>query len=333
MTELFPGAGPEPVVIAEIGGNHGGDYGLAVKMVDAAAEAGAQAVKFQTYLTEELVAPTHESYDAFAGEALSFEQFTALATHCRERNVVFLSTPFGIDSADFLEGMSVPAFKIASGDLTYHQLLRHIAAKGRPAMLSTGAANWDQIDRAVSEFLGITNEPSQLILMHCTAAYPAADAEANLLLIPELRQRYRCPVGFSDHTLGIGISMAAVALGAQIVEKHFTIDQTLPGGDNDISILPAELGELVVQVKRISSALGSDVREPTPSERELIPIMRRSLVVRRRVDAGAQLDREDLSIVRPGGGLAPGLLDAVIGRRTSRSLEPGDLLSEDDLDP
>lgn len=315
-------------VIAEIGGNHSGDCSLAKRMVDAAADVGAWAVKFQTYEVEELVASNSEYYEAFSEEALSFEQFSELALYCQERKIVFLSTPFGKKSADFLETLDVPAFKIASGDLTYLPFLRHIGAKGRPVLLSTGASSWTEIDRAVQVLVA---ENCPFTLLHCTSSYPAKDAEINLRVIEELRRRYACSVGFSDHSLGIEIAMAAMAMGAGIIEKHFTVDRSLPGGDNDISILPNELRSLIDAGQRISIAMGNGERQLTGDEIQLQPIMRRSLVAARSMPAGYVLNREDISIVRPGTGIDPSAFEDVIGRPLGTAVGAGDVLQWDSL--
>ena len=316
-------------VIAEIGGNHAGDLGLAKRMVEAAAVAGAWAVKFQTYKTEEFVSPTSEYYEAFAAEALSFVEFEELAEHCRKLGVVFLSTPFGKESADFLELLKVPAFKIASGDLTHLPFLAYVAEKGRPMLLSTGASEWEEIDSAVEI---LREAQTEILLMHCTASYPAKDGEANLRVLPEMIRRYSMPVGFSDHTLGIEIALGAVALGAVVVEKHFTIDQDLPGGDNDISIMPDELSSLVSQGRRIALALGSGDRKLTDGEKILQPIMRRSLVASRALDAGHMLKKDDLLTVRPGTGLEPCEIENAVGKTINCGLEAGQVLTRDMLD-
>lgn len=327
ISELFAEA-PFPV-IAEVGGNHGGDVELARRMVDAAADAGAWAVKFQTYKTEELVAPSSEYFAAFASELLNFAEFEDLAHYCQQRGIVFLSTPFGQESADLLEKLDVSAFKIASGDLTHRSLLRYIGEKGRPILLSTGASEWGDIDRSVEVLKAVDSE---FLLMHCTASYPAEDGEINLRVLPELARRYTCPVGFSDHSLGIDIALGAIALGAIVVEKHFTIDRQLPGGDNDISILPQELRNLVERGTRIASALGHQERSLTPAEHELQPIMRRSLVTARSMSAGNVIERSDLIIVRPGTGIEPDNVDRVVGSLLQRSVESGQVLTWDMLE-
>ncbi len=326
ISELFAAAPFH--VIAEVGGNHGGDVELARRMVDAAADAGAWAVKFQTYKTEELVAPSSEYFAAFASEALSFAEFEDLARHCQQRGVVFLSTPFGQQSADFLEKLDVPAFKIASGDITHRSLLRYIGEKGRPILLSTGASEWGDIDRSV-DVLNATG--SEFLLMHCTASYPTVDGEINLRVLPELARRYTCPVGFSDHSLGVEIALGAVALGAIVVEKHFTIDRDLPGGDNDISILSEELRTLVEQGTRITAAMGQKERSLTPAEKELQPIMRRSLVAAHSLSAGDVIERRNLIIVRPGTGIEPDAVDKVVGRPLQCEVEAGQVLTWDML--
>jgi N,N'-diacetyllegionaminate synthase len=326
MPELFSESGATLKIIAEIGGNHGGDLALAKRMVDAAAETSAWAAKFQTYKTEELVAPQSEYFEAFAGEALSFAEFEELAAHCRQKGIVFLSTPFGEESVDLLERLDVPAYKIASGDLTHLPFLRYVAAKQRPILLSTGASEWVDIAQAVDVLHGAGNE---FVLLHCTASYPAADGEANLRVLPELARRYARPVGFSDHTLGIEIALGAVALGAVVVEKHFTIDRELPGGDNDISILPEELRALVDQGGRIATALGSGDRKLTPGERELQSIMRRSLVTARSLPAGHAIERGDLLVVRPGTGIAPNGIERVVGKALKQAVDAGEVLTWD----
>lgn len=325
---LFPEDGP--LIIAEIGGNHGGDLALAKKMVDAAIDAGGRVVKFQTYRVEAFVSPQSEAYGEFGPEALSYDQFRELATYCARHGATFLSTPFDLESADFLEELDVPAFKIASGDLTFLPLLRHVAKKGRPIILSTGAATWDEIDRAVDAIRSTSN--ATLTLLHCTAAYPAPDAEANLRVIPRLRKRYGTRVGFSDHTVGVDIALAAVALGAQVVEKHFTIDRSLPGGDNEMSILPHELSRLVEASRRIWCALGDSERRRTPSEEQLLPNLRRSLAINREMTMGEEILEEDLIAIRPGTGIPPFQMDRVVGRRLSRSVEAFHIIGFGDLE-
>jgi sialic acid synthase SpsE len=223
----------------------------------------------------------------------------------------------------------VPAFKIASGDLTNRPFLRYVAAKDRPVLLSTGASTWDEIDAAVETIREAST--AGLLLLHCTAAYPASDEEANLQVIPAMAERYGCPVGFSDHTAGVEITLAAVALGAVVLEKHFTIDRSLPGGDNGISILPGELRTLVEGSRRVLASLGCPERQVTSSERTLLNAIRRSVAVRRNLEAGESLSPADLFELRPGTGIPASALEEVTGRTARLPLHAGQILHRDDL--
>lgn len=308
-----------PIFIAEIGGNHNGNVVLAQKMIDAAISSGAQIIKFQTYTMSDFVAKSHISYNVFAQENLTYEEFASLANYCKQKNVIFLSTPFDEKSADFLDNLGVPAFKIASGDLTHLKLIRHIAKKDKPIFLSTGASTWEMVDEAVNSITSITN--SSLTLLHCVAAYPAPDSETNLSLIKELQNRYGKTTGFSDHSLGIDVSLAAITLGAQIIEKHFTIDRSLPGGDNDISILPNELRQMIESANRITLALGSSERTPTASEIEIQTLIRRGLIVIKNLKSGDVLSLDDISAIRPETSIPANKIDQVIGKSINKDLK------------
>lgn len=313
-----------PIVIAEIGGNHGGDLDLAKVMVDAAAGAGAKFVKFQTYLAERLISPNEPACAEFEREMLSFDEFHELSEHCRLKGIVFLSTPFDEESADFLDKLGVPAFKIASGDITHVPLLQHVAGKQKPILLSTGASTWAEMDTVVRIIRNDFNV--ELVLLHCIAAYPTPDNEANLRIIPEMAARYGLPVGFSDHTIGIDVALGAVALGACVIEKHFTVDQTLPGGDNDISILPDELARLIEGSRRISTARGLVKRQLTSSEVELRPLIRRSLVAKHDLNPGHVISEDDVLVIRPGTGTPPSEIDNVVGRVVKQSVRAFEML-------
>jgi len=317
LRDAFGVAAP-PLVVAEIGGNHDGRLDRALEMVDAAKAAGADAVKFQTYVTDRFVSRSHRSYQEFAREALSFDDFQNVARHCGDNGIAFFSTPFDEDSADFLESLDVPAFKIASGDLTHLPLIEHVARKGRPILLSTGAATWAEVDVAVKTVQDVA--AAELVLLYCVAAYPAPDAEIGLHAIAALQRRYGLEVGFSDHTLGIDIALAAVAQGATVVEKHFTTNPDLPGGDNAMSITPDEMRRLVTGSKRIAAVLGDVEPRVTASERQILPAIRRSLVLRRALAAGDVLTPGDVLVVRPSGELAPADLESLTGRRVARDL-------------
>ncbi|MBI21870.1 MAG: N-acetylneuraminate synthase [Chloroflexi bacterium] len=318
-----------PIFIAEIGGNHNGDVVLAQKMIDAAISSGAQIIKFQTYSMSDFVSKDHISYDVFAQENLTYEEFAGLANYCKQKNVIFLSTPFDEKSVDFLDDLGIPAFKIASGDLTHIKLIRYIAKKDKPIFLSTGASTWQMIDEAVNSITNLTN--SQLALLHCVAAYPAPDNETNLSLINELQNRYGKTTGFSDHSLGIDVSLAAIALGAQIIEKHFTIDRSLPGGDNDISILPNELKQMIDSANRIILAIGSCERTPTDSEMEIENLIRRGLIVTKSLKTGDVLSLGDISAVRPIIGIPANEIDNIVGKYINKDLKEMSPIQWDDI--
>lgn len=314
-----------PIVIAEIGGNAAGDLGLAKSMIRAAVDAGTPYVKFQTYQAERLLARTHPAFDTFGAEGFSFDAFRKLKQFCDDAGAVFLSTPFDSDSVDFLFDLGVPAFKIASGDLDYLPLLEHTARKNKPILLSTGSSSWEDIDRAVEAIRGTSS--SELILFHCTAAYPCPDDEANISLIPELAKRYGCRVGFSDHTEGIDVAVAGIGLGAVFIEKHFTTDRELPGGDNDISITPDQLGALVQAVRRVTRSIGNPKRKKTASEEKSAIRMHRSLVARRPIARDATLVPEDLDSVRSADGLPPWRATDLLGKKLLRDVLEGEVMS------
>ena len=318
------------MVIAEIGGNHGGSVELAMQMVAAASEAGAEVVKFQTYRTRDLVSRNEAAFEDFDQESLTPEEFRQLSNYCREKGVTFLSTPFDEASADLLEDLEVPAFKIASGDLNHLALLRHVARKNKPIFLSTGASTWEEIDQAVETITSLSS--AQLVVLHCVSAYPAPDAEANLRVIPEMEKRYGLPVGFSDHTLGIDLALASVALGARVIEKHFTTDQSLPGGDNEMSILPDDLSKLLEGSRRIYSALGTADKSLTATELTLLPLLRRSLVLRNGLAAGDVITASNLTAVRPATGIPADKIDQVVGKRAATALEAYTPLKWEDLE-
>ena len=332
----------QPVfVIAEAGVNHNGDLKLARALIDVAVDAGADAVKFQTFHAD-LLATAHAPKAAYqlqttaAEESqidmlrrleLSTEDHRELQSYCQERGIIFLSTPFDEEAADFLDELGVAAFKISSGDLTNSPLLEHVAAKGKPVILSTGMSELAEVIEAVSVLHAAGCE--SLILLHCVTDYPANPNEVNLRAMQTLRAAFNLPVGFSDHTEGIDVALAAVALGACVIEKHFTLDRSLPGPDHRASLEPVELRQLVKSIRRIEAALGNGRKVPSQSEIETAKVARRSLVAGRDIAAGATLEREMIVLRRPGTGLPPATLATLVGRRTVRNIDAGTLLHED----
>jgi len=332
------GAGEPVFVIAEAGVNHNGDLDLARRLIDVAADAGADAVKFQTFRTEALVsgaAPkaryqmettgADESQQAMLARLeLSPAAHAALRDHARARGIVFFSTPFDEDSADLLDRLGVPLLKVPSGEVTNLPLLRHLAAKRRPLLMSTGMCTLTEVETAVATVHEAGDPP--LALLHCVSAYPAPVEDTNLRAMDALRARFGCPVGLSDHSLGIAVALAAVARGAAILEKHVTLDKNLPGPDHRASLEPAELTALVRGVRAIEAALGDGVKRPMPSEIDTRAVARRSLVAARALPAGHRLSRADVAIKRPGTGIPPAELERVLGRRLTRALAADELL-------
>jgi N-acetylneuraminate synthase len=339
----FVGDGQPTFVIAEAGVNHNGDAGLARALVDVAAEAGADAVKFQTFAADRLVSPSapkaeYQLQTTDPGESqlamlkaleLSPELHEELREHCRSRGILFLSTPFDEKSVGFLEEFGVSAFKLGSGEVTNLPLIRRVAATGKPLILSTGMAYLGEVDaaqRAFSEAGG-----RGLILLQCVSNYPSEPADANLRVMELMSQAFRVPVGFSDHTRGLEVSLAAVALGAAVIERHFTLDQNLPGPDQRFSLEPDSLRALVRGIRDVEQALGTGLKQPAESELENRRIVRRSLAAAQDLPSGVTLSAEMLMPLRPGTGISPDLIEALVGRRTRRALERGELVGWEDL--
>ena len=331
-------------IVAEAGVNHNGDLSLARALVDVAAEAGADAVKFQTFTADGLVtraAPTADYQRRAAGELsqhamlaaleLSPAAHEALWTHCAARGIEFLSTPFDVDSAHYLKRLGVRRLKISSGDVTNLPMLEVVGALGLPVILSTGMADLDEVDAAVAALRGAGL--TDLVLLQCVSNYPADPALTNLRAMDTLARRFGVPVGLSDHSRGLTVAIAAAALGAACIEKHFTLDRSLPGPDHQASLTPDELTALVRAVREVEGALGDGVKRPAPSELPIRLVARKSLVAGRDLPAGTVLRREDLVILRPGTGLPPSALPHVLGRRTARAVAADTPLTEDMLAP
>jgi N,N'-diacetyllegionaminate synthase len=338
------GGDSPPLVIAEAGVNHNGRPDMALALVDAAAEAGADAVKFQTFSADALAtaqAPQAGYQRERAGASSQVEMLRALELppealraardRALQRGLVFLSTPFDLGAVRLLAELDVPAFKIGSGDLTNLVLLRAVAAERRPILLSTGMADLAEVDAAVAALKAAGDPP--LALLQCTSAYPAAAADANLRAMVEMRGRYAVPVGFSDHTLGVGAAIAAAAVGAALIEKHLTLDRSMPGPDHAASLDPAAFATLVSGVRDANAAMGDGRKEPTAAEAETRNLARRSLVLVRPVAAGEAIVVGDLDAMRPATGISPLRLDEVVGRRAARALPARQPLMPDDLDP
>lgn len=333
------GPGQPCLVIAEAGVNHNGRLDLALELVDAAAAAGAEVVKFQTFRAEEVASPLapkaayqeettgrNESQLAMLKALeLAPADYGAIRDRCRERGLIFLSTPFDVASADLLAELGMPAFKVPSGELTNLPLLSHIGRQGRPVILSTGMADLDEVGVAVNALRAAGCV--ELALLHCVSNYPADPAQVNLRAMAALAEAFGLPVGYSDHTQGLEVPLAAVALGASIIEKHFTLDRDLQGPDHRASATVDELTALVAGVRKIQAALGHGRKEPAPDEASTRAVARRSLVAAMDIPAGALLTSAMVAIQRPGTGLAPAMLEKVLCRRAAVAIPAGTLLS------
>lgn len=319
-------------VIAEIGVNHNGSLDMARELIDVAAGAGADAVKFQTFFADELVTPDARKAGyqvANTGDAgnqhqmlkaleLTAEQFAALREYCGKTGVEFLSTPFSEGAADLLLAIGVGGFKVSSGDLTHLPLLRHIARKGKPVILSSGMATLGEIEDAVGAITAEGNE--RIAILHCVSNYPADPEDCNLAAMETIARAFGLPVGWSDHTTGAAISIAAVARGARIIEKHITLDCDLPGPDHRASMPPEEFRRFVAGIREVEAAIGDGIKRPTRSERKTAEVARRSLVAARALKAGDVLRADDIVIMRPGNGIAPKHAPMLVGKVLLRDL-------------
>ena len=316
------------MIVAEIGNNHEGDFALAQDLIGLAAEAGAHAVKFQTYRTEQYISRREERrFARLKSYELSAEQFATLSKIATQAGLVFLSTPFDLESARLLRHQ-VAAYKIASGDLNFFPLLEAVAETGNPVILSTGLATLDQIRAATQTIQGIWQTRAieqELAILHCVSSYPVPANEANLAAIRRLQQEFQCTVGYSDHTLGIEAAALSVALGARIIEKHFTIDKHYSDfRDHQLSADPVEMRELVSRIELITTLMGSGEKIPQPSEAAAANNLRRSIAARRDLAAGTVVVAEDLTWVRPAIGLAPGNEHLVLGRQLLKPVSAGE---------
>jgi len=338
------GAGHPPYVIAEVGSNHNGDMELCRRLIDAAAAAGAHAVKFQSWNESSLIAKEEyqrnteysdkKKHFGSLHEMVKAYQFTPemhreADAHCRARGVTFCSSVFSPEEADLLESLRVPFHKIASMDVVNVPLLDYVARKGRPVVISTGMATLAEIEQAVDTVRRAGND--QAVLLHCVSIYPPDYEMIHLRNLEMLSHAFDVPVGFSDHTLGTAIPLAAIALGAAVIEKHFTLDKDLPGWDHAISADPGELRVIVEEGKHIFTALGSRHRVVTEAEMAKRIKFRRSLVARRALPKGHVIVESDLDAKRPGSGIGPDERGYVVGRTLSRDVGEDELIHWEDL--
>jgi N,N'-diacetyllegionaminate synthase len=314
------------LIIAEAGVNHNGSMELALQLVDAAKASGADAVKFQSFRADLLATPSahkaayqertvpnsESQLEMLRRLQLDAHSHRRIIEYCKEVGIEFLSSPFDAESADLLESMGVGMYKIPSGEITNIPFLEYLARKGKPLILSTGMSTLGEVEEAIHAI--VTTAPIPITLLHCVTEYPAPYAEVNLRAMHTLRQAFGVPVGYSDHTPGIEIAVAASALGAEVIEKHFTLDRSLPGPDHAASLEPDELKQMVQAIRHVESALGDGIKTPAACELPNIAVARKSIVAAHSMPRGHLISEHDLSIMRPGTGLAPKVLPSVIGR-------------------
>lgn len=332
---------PHPcLIIAEAGVNHNGSPELAKRLVDAAVASGADAIKFQTFTAEKLASaeapraayqlrtgPHETQLEMLRRLELSVDAFRELHAYCQRQGLLFLSTPFDHESANVLAELGVLAFKISSGEITNLAFLSHVARKGKPVIVSTGMSTLGEVEAAVQTVRAAGND--DLALLHCVSNYPADPADANLRAMDTMAAAFGVPIGYSDHTLGIEVALAAVALGACIIEKHLTLDRMSPGPDHQASLEPDEFAQLVRGIRRIEVALGDGRKAPADSEAEVAAVARRSLVAARAIPAGTVLTEDMIAVKRPGNGLAPAMRPYLVGRTTRCFIPDGALLTLD----
>jgi len=332
------GTGFPCFVIAEAGVNHNGRFNLAKKLVDIAVTARADAVKFQTFIAEGVVTSgtgiadyarnnigkNMKQIDMLKKYELSYDDFTILKEYCDKKDIIFLSSPHSFDAIDFLEDL-VPAYKFSSGDITNFPALKHAALKGKPMILGTGMATLQEVKDAVQLIRSKNN--NQIIALHCTTNYPCPLEEVNLRAMVTMQKKLNCFVGYSDHTLGSLVPIAAVAMGACILEKHFTLDRNLLGPDHKASLEPNELCDMVRGIRDIEKALGSEEKKPQKSEKEIINIARKSIVASVNIPRGTIIKREMLSIKRPGTGLKAKYYEDVIGKTAKKDIKKNELIT------
>ncbi|MDK4736469.1 N-acetylneuraminate synthase [Rhizobium sp. CNPSo 3490] len=332
--------GQHTLVIAEAGVNHNGDVGIARRLVEAAAEAGADLIKFQTFTANKIVtatAPKAEYQMAGGGGSssqiamlrqleLSPAMHEELASYCTEYGIGFFSTGFDIENIDYLLGLGQRVIKIPSGEMTNLPYLRHVGSLGLEILMSTGMCSLGDIEAAIDAVEAAGTSRSEITVLHCNTEYPTPYSDVNLSAMTNIGKAFGVKIGYSDHTNGIEVPVAAVALGATVIEKHFTLDRTMPGPDHAASLEPAELKAMISAIRNIEQALGDGIKRPTASERKNISIARRSIVAQKTIRQGDLFNADNISAKRPGTGISPMRWDEVVGRVAKRDFAPDELI-------
>ncbi|RPA68444.1 N-acetylneuraminate synthase [Cyclobacteriaceae bacterium YHN15] len=336
------------MIIAEAGVNHNGDIKKALELIDVAAEAGADFVKFQTFKAEKIVNPTAQKADYQKNNMKGDEDtqfgmlkklemgedwYPVLMERCQSKGINFLSTGFDTESIDFLNWLEIPFYKIPSGEITNKPYLQHIARKGKDIILSTGMSTLEEVKAALEVISHEGIEKDRITVLHCNTEYPTPMEDVNLLAMNQMAKELGVKVGYSDHTLGIEVPIAAVALGACVIEKHFTLDRSLPGPDHAASLEPYELKAMVQAVRNIEKAIsGNGRKEPSLSERKNIPLGRKSIHIKQDLPKGHIIQESDIVILRPGNGISPMKIADVIGKKTSTGIKAYTQLNQTQLE-
>lgn len=332
-------------VIAEAGVNHNGDLALALRLCDAARATGADAVKFQTFRAKDLVVPgaptaqyqqkqtgAQDQYAMLEALELSEDQHRQIKAHCDAIGIEFFSTPFSVEAVDMLVRLGVKRIKLSSGELTHRALVAHAAATGLPLLLSTGMATMDEVREALDWVRQARGGLREVTVFHCTSAYPAPDEALNLAAIPQMQQDLGVTIGYSDHSEGIEAALAAVALGATVVEKHITLDCTMPGPDHAASLEPVPFTQMVAGIRRVTAMRGSTVKEPTAAERDTARVARRSVAAACDISAGTLITADMLVCRRPATGIAPRDIGLVAGARARQDIAAMTVLQWEQLE-
>ena len=340
LANRYIGEGEKTFIIAEIGVNHNGDIKLAKKMIKKASQIGADAVKFQTFIAEDMISINAEKakyQDENSEESSQLEMvkkleltekdFVELSSYADSNNILFLSSPFDKKSVDLLDKIGVPGFKIGSGEINNFELLKHIEEKGKPIIISTGMSTLDEIQET---FNFITNK-EKLIILHCITGYPSKIEDANLKFINTLKENFKVPIGFSDHSPGIELAIASIGLGACLIEKHFTLDKTLDGVDHQASLEPIEFKKMIDAIRNVEIAMGNGERKLCNTELEIKKVARKSVVASCDIPKGSLLDDTMLTIKRPGTGIEPKYLNQLFGRKTNIDIKKDDIIKYDFL--
>lgn len=330
-------------IIAEAGVNHNGKFDLAKKLIDVAKNAGADAVKFQSFQADILSTKTavqcsyqkenigqeESQYKMLKRLELPRKFHAPLKEYCREKKIVFLSTPFSEDDADYLENLGVAAFKIPSGEINNYPYLKHIAKKGKPMIVSTGMSTMEEVKRAINIIK--ENGNKKIILLHCTTNYPASPESLNLKVIKTMQKELDVPIGYSDHSEGSIAGIATVALEACIIEKHFTLDRDMEGPDHKASLEPRELKAMIKAIRKTELMLGDEIKKCTDEEIGTLKVIRKSIVAKRNLKKDKIITLDDLIIKRPGTGIPPNEIDKILGKKTVKKINEDSLIIPDDL--